>query len=151
MTADYFHYKGPPETQFQCDLNTAPVAGFTIGSNLTLSYNSSDKFYACPATDTEYNIYITPNFGQTKCIPITLMASGCGNGNPTGCSSAAPSTSTYTLTTISTIWQTVTSTITANCFTSTPPTWSNSSSSSSTIWSNYSTAVSATKNASLSL
>ncbi|KAK4442284.1 hypothetical protein QBC34DRAFT_431759 [Podospora aff. communis PSN243] len=48
---------GPPETQFQCDHGKAPETGFAISNNNTLTYHGSPKFFACPATDTEYNIY----------------------------------------------------------------------------------------------
>ncbi|KAM3076166.1 hypothetical protein ACMFMG_006322 [Clarireedia jacksonii] len=68
---------GPPETQFQCDANSLPVPGFSITSTGSFVYNGSPAFFACPATDTEYNIYIHPDFKQPKCFPITLSASGC--------------------------------------------------------------------------
>jgi len=39
--------------------------------------NGSPTFYACPATDVEYNIYTVPVSGQDKCVEIQLTASGC--------------------------------------------------------------------------
>ncbi|KAK4450978.1 hypothetical protein QBC34DRAFT_447939 [Podospora aff. communis PSN243] len=67
-----------PTTQIQCDQGKKPTHGFSIGTNNTLLYHGSPSFFACPATDTEYNIYVSPNFGQTKCFPITLQSDGCG-------------------------------------------------------------------------
>ncbi|KAE9365122.1 hypothetical protein N431DRAFT_518127 [Stipitochalara longipes BDJ] len=66
----------PPTTQLQCDEGTAPTSGFSI-SDGQVEYNGSPAFYACPATDTEYNIYTTPVSGQAKCVKIELTASGC--------------------------------------------------------------------------
>ena len=67
----------PPTTQFQCDVGATPTADFSIGSNGVLSHSNSSTFYACPASDTEYNIYTTPVSGQSKCVEIGLTASGC--------------------------------------------------------------------------
>jgi hypothetical protein len=85
----------PPTTQVQCDLNKSPAGGFAIDGSNTLTYGGSSQFYACPATDTEYNVYVHPDFGQTKCFPITLTASSCGSQAPPSCSN-------------STVWQTIT-------------------------------------------
>lgn len=93
----------PPTTQIQCDQGAAPASGFAIGADGTLSYQGSSQFYACPATDTEYNIYVDPNFGQSKCFPVTLTASGCGS-----CPSQGTSTAWQTTTATETVWQTVT-------------------------------------------
>ncbi|KAK4442346.1 hypothetical protein QBC34DRAFT_313278 [Podospora aff. communis PSN243] len=68
----------PPTTQFQCDEGKPPTPGFSIGANNTLLYQNSSRFYVCPATDTEYNIYIDPDFGQEKCFPVVLQTDGCG-------------------------------------------------------------------------
>ncbi|KAK4118211.1 hypothetical protein N657DRAFT_606518 [Parathielavia appendiculata] len=68
----------PPTTQFQCDHGKTPLQGFSIDASNNLLFNGSPSFWACPATDTEYNIYIHPDFGQTKCIPITLKTGACG-------------------------------------------------------------------------
>ena len=83
-----------PTTQFQCDEGKAPTEGFSIASaanNNTLLFRSSSRFYLCPATDTEYNIYINPEFGQEKCFPVMLRADGgdCG-GRPGECPSPPP-------------------------------------------------------------
>ena len=84
-----------PNTQVQCDHGKPPTPGFSIGADHTLLYHGSPSFFACPATDTEYNIYVSPDFGQTKCFPITLEAKGsCGPPPPpppTSTSCPAPS------------------------------------------------------------
>ena len=67
-----------PTTQFQCDEGKPPTLGFSIGDNNTLLYEGSSRFHVCPATDTEYNIYVSPDFGQTKCFPVVLQTDGCG-------------------------------------------------------------------------
>ncbi|KUJ09205.1 uncharacterized protein LY89DRAFT_690265 [Mollisia scopiformis] len=67
----------PPTTQFQCDTGATPTSGFSLGSNGQVEYNGSQTFYACPASDTMYNIYTTPVSGQTKCVEVQLTASGC--------------------------------------------------------------------------
>jgi hypothetical protein len=67
----------PPTAQFQCDQGATPTGGFSIGSNGQVEYNGSQTFYACPASDTEYNIYTQPVTGQTKCVEIELTASDC--------------------------------------------------------------------------
>jgi hypothetical protein len=78
----------PPTTQFQCDAGATPSGGFSIGSNGALSHDGSTTFYACPATDSEYNLYTTPVENQPKCVEVALTANGCfGNGQP---SSSAP-------------------------------------------------------------
>jgi hypothetical protein len=45
--------------QFQCDQGVGPTFGFAIDSNETLTYSGSSVFYACPASDTEWNLYTT--------------------------------------------------------------------------------------------
>ncbi|KAH6636046.1 hypothetical protein F5144DRAFT_163761 [Chaetomium tenue] len=89
----------PPTTQIQCDQGKSPVSGFSIDASNNLLYRGSPDFWACPATDTEYNIYANPEFGQTKCFPITLKTSGCGPEAPT-------------CTPPSTVWETQTQTVT---------------------------------------
>jgi len=42
--------------QFQCDQGVSPTYGFAINSNETLTYSGSSVFYACPASDTEWNL-----------------------------------------------------------------------------------------------
>ncbi|KAH8891255.1 hypothetical protein GQ53DRAFT_765372 [Thozetella sp. PMI_491] len=84
-----------PTTQYQCDEGKSPVSRFAIGADNTLSYNGNSKFWVCPATDTEYNVYIDPDFGQTKCFPVGLTASGCGARIPS--CSAVWQTTTYTV------------------------------------------------------
>jgi Ubiquitin 3 binding protein But2 C-terminal domain len=78
--------------QFQCDQGVGPTYGFAIDSNETLTYSGSSVFYACPASDTEWNLYTTPVTGQEKCVGISLTASGCG-----AATSVAPSVTTVTV------------------------------------------------------
>ncbi|KAH7336121.1 hypothetical protein BKA65DRAFT_28151 [Rhexocercosporidium sp. MPI-PUGE-AT-0058] len=84
----------PPTTQIQCDEGKPPSPGFSIDSSDKILYKGSSVFFACPATDTVYNIYVNPDFGQTTCFQVALRASGCG---------AAP-----TCPPPSTLWQTQT-------------------------------------------
>ncbi|KAH7327024.1 hypothetical protein BKA65DRAFT_61319 [Rhexocercosporidium sp. MPI-PUGE-AT-0058] len=81
--------------QLQCDQGKSPIPGFSIGSNGSFSYSKDTKFYACPASDSEWNVYTTPVEGQKKCVEITLTASGCGVAPP---SSVAPSVIVSTVT-----------------------------------------------------
>jgi hypothetical protein len=78
--------------QFQCDQGVGPTYGFAIDSNETLTYSGSSVFYACPASDTEWNLYTTPVTGQEKCVQISLTASACG-----AATSVAPSVTTVTV------------------------------------------------------
>jgi hypothetical protein len=83
-----------------------PTYGFAIDSNDALTYSGSSVFYACPASDTEWNLYTTPVIGQLKCVEISLTASGCG-----ATSSATQSVSYITISacpTVSTVVSTVT-------------------------------------------
>jgi hypothetical protein len=69
----------PSVNQFQCDLNVAGTSGFSISSNSSLtSPAGSTTFYACPASDTEWNLYTAAVENQQKCVQIGLTASGCG-------------------------------------------------------------------------
>ncbi|KAK4495940.1 hypothetical protein PRZ48_013208 [Zasmidium cellare] len=81
----------PPTTQFQCDVGATPTTGFSVGSNGQIEYNGSDQFYACPASDSEYNIYTTPVSGQDKCVKVTLSSGGKCAGSGSGSSSAPAS------------------------------------------------------------
>lgn len=63
--------------QFQCDQGVGPTYDFAIESNGTLTSSGSSIFYACPASDIEWNLYTTPVVGQKKCVEIILTASGC--------------------------------------------------------------------------
>ncbi|CAD6439887.1 069a6c25-a65f-45c7-97aa-be8576ca7ea9 [Sclerotinia trifoliorum] len=63
--------------QYQCDTSMTATAGFAIGANGTYSHSGSPVFYACPSSDSDYNIYTTPVAGQTKCVKVGLTASGC--------------------------------------------------------------------------
>jgi hypothetical protein len=67
----------PPTTQFQCDVGATPTGGFSIESNGAVSHGGSSTFYACPASDSEYNIYTIPVSGQGKCVELGLTAGGC--------------------------------------------------------------------------
>ncbi|KAI1000406.1 hypothetical protein K3495_g7786, partial [Podosphaera aphanis] len=64
--------------QVQCDRGTGPSKGFSIGENGVLSYNQNPNFYACPASEVEWNIHTVPVAGQLKCVPTTLTADNCG-------------------------------------------------------------------------
>lgn len=97
----------PPTTQVQCDQGRPPALGFSIDASENLLYQGSPNFYACPATDTEYNVYVNPDFGQTKCFPITLKTSGCG-ASASSSSCALPSTVWQTQTVTQDVTQTVT-------------------------------------------
>ena len=80
----------PPTSQFQCDVGASPTTGFAIGSSGSITYNGSSKFYACPATDSEYNVYTTPVSGQDKCVEISLSSAGsCGSGDAKSSAPAA--------------------------------------------------------------
>ncbi|KAK4109256.1 hypothetical protein N656DRAFT_771117 [Canariomyces notabilis] len=106
-----------PITQFQCDAGKPPTPGFSIDAYNNLLYQGSPSFWACPATDYEYNIYIKPDFGQTKCFPITLKTSGCG-APPLAPTSVHPFTVWVTQT--KTVTEDVTQTVTV--LTTLPPT-----------------------------
>jgi hypothetical protein len=103
----------PPTTQVQCDQGAAPEPHLTIDASGNLLYNGSPNFFACPATNTEYNIYVNPNFGQAKCFPITLQARGCGAA--TSCPPMGTSTVWQTQTVTSIVDTTVTITTTSAC------------------------------------
>ncbi|PSS28310.1 hypothetical protein M430DRAFT_63452 [Amorphotheca resinae ATCC 22711] len=85
----------PEVEQFQCDSGAAPTGGFAISSSGEISHNGSETFYACPASDTEWNIYTTPVVGQKKCVTIGLTASGCYSSS----ASSSPASSTGSKTT----------------------------------------------------
>lgn len=114
----------PPTTQFQCDQGAAPDASFSIDAAGNLLYKGSPNFFACPATDTEYNVYVNPNFGQTKCFAITLQASGCGAG-ASSCAPVVTSTLWQTQTVTQNITQivTITTTSTQACLPTSSPTY----------------------------
>ncbi|CZS98253.1 hypothetical protein WAI453_012001 [Rhynchosporium graminicola] len=67
----------PPTRQLQCDVGATPTGGFSIGSNGEVRHDGSSTFYACPASDSMYNIYTSPVSGQDKCVEIHLAASDC--------------------------------------------------------------------------
>lgn len=82
----------PPTTQWQCDVGATPTTGFSISSSGEIEYNGSGTFYACGATDTEYNIYTVPVKDQKNCVEVTLSSGGkcTGNGSGGGASSSSP-------------------------------------------------------------
>ncbi|KAI0154545.1 hypothetical protein GGR57DRAFT_466004 [Xylariaceae sp. FL1272] len=98
-----------PITQIQCDAGKKPMIGFSVGATSLLMYKGSPHFWACPATGSDWNIYVDPNFYQTKCKPITLRTTGClnpgGNGNGT-------TTTTTSCPTPTTVWTTQVDTVT---------------------------------------
>ncbi|CAD6504897.1 BgTH12-00398 [Blumeria graminis f. sp. triticale] len=67
----------PQVQQFQCDMGVGPERGFTIADNGVLYHNQNPEFYACPSSDTDWNVYTTPVPGQAKCVSITLTADNC--------------------------------------------------------------------------
>ncbi|PQE29433.1 gpi anchored cell wall protein [Rutstroemia sp. NJR-2017a WRK4] len=79
----------PSVEQFQCDSGATPTSGFSIGSSGEVLFSGSSTFYACAASDSEYNIYTTPVSGQEKCYEVELSASGCYGSSHA--SSVAPS------------------------------------------------------------
>ncbi|KAF2089597.1 hypothetical protein K490DRAFT_37086 [Saccharata proteae CBS 121410] len=82
-------------TQFQCDSGSSPTTGFSISSSGELEYNGSGTFYACPATDTTYNIYTQPVEGQSKCVQIELSTGGkCASGSGSSAVSTPQAAST---------------------------------------------------------
>jgi hypothetical protein len=83
----------PPTTQLQCDEGATPTGGFSIGSDGQLLYNGSPTFYACPASDTEWNLYTTPVEDQSKCVKIELNTSGCSSSPSSSQSASQPSAS----------------------------------------------------------
>ncbi|KAB8300131.1 hypothetical protein EYC80_000361 [Monilinia laxa] len=64
-------------SQYQCDTGMAATGGFAIGTNGSYSHSGLTVFYACPSSDSDYNIYTTPIAGQSKCFKVGLTASGC--------------------------------------------------------------------------
>ncbi|KAI7140665.1 hypothetical protein KC344_g8559 [Hortaea werneckii] len=93
----------PPTTQFQCDKGASPSSGFSIGSGGNLEHNGDSTFYACPATENEYNIYTQKVKGQSKCVQVTLNTGGkCAAPSSMTSSmamSTSPAMSTETVTT----------------------------------------------------
>lgn len=82
--------------QFQCDLGKTPTYGFSIATNGSVLYMDSDQFFACPATDTEYNVYTQWLKDQEKCQPVTLSTNGtCVGGGFSAPSGTACAITTY--------------------------------------------------------
>ncbi|KAJ8124333.1 hypothetical protein O1611_g9309 [Lasiodiplodia mahajangana] len=82
-----------PVSQIQCDVGQKPTKGFSVGAMRQLMYQGNPHFWACPAVGSDWNVYVDPNFYQSKCLPIMLLYSGClnsGNGTVPPC----PATST---------------------------------------------------------
>ncbi|KAA8572581.1 hypothetical protein MFRU_003g02300 [Monilinia fructicola] len=80
--------------QYQCDTGMTATGGFAIGTNGSYSHSGSTVFYACPSSDSDYNIYTTPVAGQSKCVEVGLTASGCFAPASSSSSSTHASTST---------------------------------------------------------
>jgi hypothetical protein len=83
----------PPTTQWQCDVGATPTTGFSISGSGEIEYNGSGTFYACGATDTEYNIYTVPVKDQKNCVEVTLSSGGKCTGNGSGAGASSSSTS----------------------------------------------------------
>ena len=81
----------PPTTQFQCDVGAIPTNGFSIGADGQILYEESATFYACPATEVEFNIYTVPVEGQSKCVEVKLSSNGQCVGSGKGGDAAKPS------------------------------------------------------------
>ncbi|KAI1132274.1 hypothetical protein F5Y10DRAFT_231371 [Nemania abortiva] len=96
-----------PVSQIQCDMGQKPTKGFSVGAMQQLMYQGNPHFWACPAVGSDWNVYIDPNFYQSKCLPIMLRSSGCLNsGN--GTSPPCPATSTTWKTKLVTVTAVVT-------------------------------------------
>lgn len=114
------HRQAEPETQIQCDEGKKPHPVFSIGPNRDLLVNGSDTFFVCPASETQWNIYQWPTFGQKKCYGLRLWATGCA---PPPVSSPPPSTSpsascadvTTTVWMTQSVTQLINHTVTAGC------------------------------------
>ncbi|PQE09939.1 GPI anchored cell wall protein [Rutstroemia sp. NJR-2017a BVV2] len=95
----------PSVEQFQCDSGATPTSGFSISSSGEVLYSGSSTFYACAASDSEYNIYTTPVSGQEKCYEVELSASGCYGSShassvgPSSVATTAQSTTVLQITT----------------------------------------------------
>jgi hypothetical protein len=80
----------PPTSQWQCDVGASPTRGFSVGADGALLHDGSSEFWACPASEVEYNIYVTPVPNQKKCVKVGLNTDGnCKSAQ--GSQSAAPS------------------------------------------------------------
>ncbi|KAF2677972.1 carbohydrate-binding module family 18 protein [Lentithecium fluviatile CBS 122367] len=67
----------PPTTQWQCDEGVGGTPGFDISCDKKLLFNGSPEFWACPVDDHGvWNLYTKPNFGQPKCITVTIGVHG---------------------------------------------------------------------------
>ncbi|KAJ4994206.1 hypothetical protein SVAN01_00035 [Stagonosporopsis vannaccii] len=87
----------PPTAQFQCDVGASPATGFKVDDNGSVTHDGDSKFYACPASDTQYNVYTTPVEGQDKCVEISLESAGscgAGSGKPSAPAASQPAKST---------------------------------------------------------
>ena len=102
----------PPYTQLQCNQGMEPELGFSLDASHRLLYRGSSEFWACPATEAEYNIYVKPDFGQTKCVPVALTASGCESPAVSACDLLPTEWQTRTLTVTEDVAQTVTVVVT---------------------------------------
>lgn len=93
-----------PSSQFQCDVGATPTYGFSVSAQGQVLSNGNSVFYACPATETEYNsefgcisygwnrqlirfpVYTVPVPNQKKCVQITLSTGGkCASGGSPVC------------------------------------------------------------------
>ncbi|PYH92886.1 hypothetical protein BO71DRAFT_485085 [Aspergillus ellipticus CBS 707.79] len=77
-------------TQFQCDLGSTPVSGFSISSSGELEYKGDADFVACQTGDNgELNLYTTESSSATGCEDIKLTADSCsGTGAGAGAASS---------------------------------------------------------------
>lgn len=117
---------GSPTSQFQCDQDKLLANDFWIDAFNNILYHASPTFFACPAPDTGYNIYVDANIDHTECFAITLKASCCSANVLSSC--VLPSTIWQTQTAIEDVTQTVTITTTSSkaCGGVPPTTWLNS-------------------------
>ncbi|CAI6342493.1 unnamed protein product [Periconia digitata] len=82
----------PNVTQWQCDEGNSGTPGWSFNCDRELVYHGSPALFACPVNDRgEWNVYVKPDFGQKKCVPITLLYGG--DWRPAGCHSKPSSMS----------------------------------------------------------
>lgn len=84
-------YLTSESNQYQCDTGMTANGAFAIGSDGTYTHFGSSVFYACPVSDSDFNIYTTPVAGQSKCVQVGLTASGCFAPAPSSSSARASS------------------------------------------------------------
>lgn len=59
-----------------------PTEGLSVNSSNLLQYQGSSTFWACPATDDIYNVYLHPNESHLGCVAVALQANEVGRETP---------------------------------------------------------------------